>query len=259
MLHSESMQVEREYRNGAIPASNVAISLFFETPEQIYSRVFQEIRPKDQLPLIQVQYYRSVSINSSIRKVDQKILVKIADILQDAPSPITEALAHILLSKLFRKRIGQDYQLRYRQWMNRPEIREKVHELRKSRGRKIIHPSQGEHYNLEDLFDEINLKFFQGKLKKPLLGWSRTAARTRLGHFDPSHYAIVISRIMDHPDTPRILLEYIMYHEMLHIVHPVEVSGKRKKIHTRNFRVAEKLFPEFQETQKLLKGFLCTR
>jgi len=41
----------------------------------------------------------------------------------------------------------------------------------------------------------LNGEFFDGLLGRPLLGWSRTASRGMLGHFDPSHNAIIISRI----------------------------------------------------------------
>ena len=46
-----------------------------------------------------------------------------------------------------------------------------------------------------------------------------------LGHFDPSHNAIIISRIFDEPKAPKLALEYVMFHEMLHLRYPVDHRG----------------------------------
>ena len=74
-----------------------------------------------------------------------------------------------------------------------------------------------------------------------------------LGHFDPSHNAIIISRILDRPGVPALALEYVMFHEMLHLRYPVEHSGARRRVHTREFRAAEKQFPELVQAKEILK------
>lgn len=253
------MQVERETGNRTIQPSNVAISIFFETPEQLYTRVYREIRPQGAIPSIQVKYCRFANANSSIRHSGQGLTVKIADVLEESPAHVAEALAHILLSKLFRRPIASIYQIRYRQWLNRQDVRDKVHQVRQERGRKVVTSPKGENYDLEEIFQELNRSYFEGKMTQPSLGWSRNRSRTRLGHFDPSHHMIVISRIMDAIDAPRVILEYVMYHEMLHLLHPEELCGNRRRIHTPEFRAAERKFPDFKEVQKTLRKFLSRK
>jgi len=90
-------------------------------------------------------------------------------------------------------------------------------------------------------------------LGKPRLGWSRRASRTMLGHFDPSHNAIIISRIFDRPEAPPLALEYVLFHEMLHLRFPVEHTPSRRRVHTREFRDAEKQFPRLREAKELIK------
>ncbi len=143
--------------------------------------------------------------------------------------------------------------------MNRYEVRSKIHQIRQTRGRKVLNSPQGTHYDLDEVFDQLNRDYFGGKLEKPTLGWSKTVSRTRLGHFEPSHHVIVISRILDLADAPRILLDYVMYHEILHIIHPVELDGNRRRIHTKDFRTAERKFPEFQKIQKLLREYIRSK
>jgi predicted metal-dependent hydrolase len=74
-----------------------------------------------------------------------------------------------------------------------------------------------------------------------------------LGHFDPSHNAIIISRIFDRQTVPPLALEYVMFHEMLHLRFPVDHTGARRRVHTTEFREAEKKFPHWKDAKELLK------
>ena len=88
----------------------------------------------------------------------------------------------------------------------------------------------------------------------PELGWSRRPSHTTLGHYDPSHNTIILSSILDRPAVPRLAVEYVMFHEMLHLRHPAEHRGSRRCVHTPEFKQAEKQFEHFNEAKKLLRG-----
>jgi predicted metallopeptidase len=64
---------------------------------------------------------------------------------------------------------------------------------------------------------------------------------------------IIISGIFDDFRTPRLALEYVMFHEMLHLHYPVDHSGARRCVHTPDFKAHEKLFPKLKEAKELLK------
>ena len=129
-------------------------------------------------------------------------------------------------------------------------------EARRLKGRKLISGPLGEHYDLAEIFDAVNRHYFKGAIERPQLGWSRRASRTHLGHWDPAHRTIVLSRFLDQGNVPRVAVEYVMYHEILHIVHPEERDGMRRRIHTAAFRSAEKNFEDLKEARALLKK-LC--
>jgi hypothetical protein len=228
-------------------------SLFFETAEEIYARVFRELKPRTQLPELSVEFCRFANADSLVKLENGRLRVRISDLLEGAPAPVTEALAHILLGKLYRKPVARIYTHRYRLYLNRRDMRRQAHLVRQIRGRKFVSGPQGERHNLEDLFERLNAQFFNGLLGRPQLGWSRRPSRGLLGHFDPSHNAIIISRIFDRPEAPVAALEYVMFHEMLHLRHPVDHSGMRRRVHTREFREAEKQFPGLKEAKEALK------
>ena len=77
-------------------------------------------------------------------------------------------------------------------------------------------------------------------------------AKRSLGHYDAAHNTIVVSRVFDRPSSPRYALEYLLYHEMLHLKHPVRMRGVRRCVHSREFKAEEALFPELAEALAVL-------
>ena len=233
----------------------VESALLFETPEQLFARVFAEVRPRgrrESLQSVEVRFCTFANANSSIKLQGGNVEVRISDLLQGAPAPVLEALAYILISKLFRRPVPPMFSQRYRRYLNRKDIRHNLHQVRQTRGRKFISGPEGDHFDLEDLFEELNFDFFHGLMARPQLGWSRRPSKTMLGHYDPSHNAIIISKILDQPQA-LLPLRYVLYHEMLHLRFPVEHRGVRRCVHTPEFRQAEREFPDLKRAQELLK------
>jgi predicted metal-dependent hydrolase len=48
-------------------------------------------------------------------------------------------------------------------------------------------------------------------------------------------------------------VEYIVYHEMLHLKHPVKLRGSRRCVHSREFQAEEKLFPHLDQAKAFLR------
>lgn len=215
--------------------------------------VFRELKPRTPYPEFKIEFYPFASINSTIRRQDGQIRVRISDLLAAAPEPVIEALAQILLRKLYRKPIPAAYNARYRRFVGRQEIAAKAHLIRQIRGRKRLAGARGEHYDLDEIFAELNLRFFHGLLARPVLSWAPEAARRNLGHYDPAHNAILISRIFDRPRAPRFVLEYILYHEMLHLKYPVRMKGSRRCVHPPEFQAEERRFERWREAEAALK------
>ena len=90
-------------------------------------------------------------------------------------------------------------------------------------------------------------------LGRPELTWSEGMARRSLGHYDAAHNTIVVSRVFDRPSSPRYAVEYLLYHEMLHLKHPGRMRGLRRCVHSRDFKADEKLFPQLKEAQAFIK------
>jgi predicted metal-dependent hydrolase len=220
---------------------------------QVFQESYRELRPRAPMPDLAVEFFAFVNINNTIRLREGKLFVRLSDLLEGAPEGVLRAIAHILLAKMYRKPIERRLATRYRRYISGQDITRKAHVVRQMRGRKRIESAQGRTYNLETIFEELNQQFFYGLLARPQITWSRDQARNRLGHYDPAHNAIVVSRVFDHPRVPSYAVEYIVYHEMLHLKHPVKLRGSRRCVHSSDFQAEEKLFPHLEQAKAFLK------
>jgi hypothetical protein len=220
---------------------------------EIFQEAYRELRPRTPAPPLHVRFYAFVSINNTIRLRQGELYIRLSDLLEGAPETVLHSIAHILLAKLYRQPVDRTHSARYRRYIAGHDVAAKARLVRQIRGRKHIRSARGHHYHLEEIFDDLNRRFFHGLMGRPQLTWSRNHARNSLGHYDPAHNAIVISRVFDHPRVPRYAVEYILYHEMLHLKHPVKLRGSRRCVHPREFQEEEKLFPELVRAKKFLR------
>jgi predicted metal-dependent hydrolase len=220
---------------------------------QIFKETYGELRPGTSVPELKIEFFAFANVNNTIRLRNGRLLVRLSDLLEGAPETVLRAIAHILLAKMYRKPIDRGYAARYRKYVGSHEIVRKAHLVRQIRGRKRLRSALGHHYDLDVIFEELNTRFFHGLMARPRMSWSQTKTRRILGHYDPAHNAIVISRIFDHPQMPRFVLEYIVYHEMLHLKHPVRLRGSRRCVHSPEFQAEERLFPHVDRANAFLK------
>src|SRR5258708_24431491 len=100
-----------------------------------------------------------------------RLLVRLSDLLEGAPATVLQAIAHILLAKMYRKPVEREAATRYRRYVSSQDISRKAHLMRQMRGRKRLHSAQGRTYDLEAVFEELNARFFHGLLARPQMTW----------------------------------------------------------------------------------------
>ena len=220
---------------------------------RILEEIHRELRPRTPAPHFRFEFYRFANVNNTVRLREGRLLVRISDLLEGAPESVLRAIAHILLAKLYRKPIDRAHALRYRKYVSSHDLSAKTHLIRQMRGRKRLAGAQGKVYDLEQIFDHLNRRFFHGLLGRPEMTWSPNHARNHLGHYDPAHNTIVVSRVFDRKEVPRCAIEYLVYHEMLHLKYPVKLRGSRRCVHPPEFQADEKQFPDLEQAKKFLK------
>lgn len=219
----------------------------------LLQETYRELRPRAPFPEFELQFYPFVTVNNTIRLAENRLKLRISDLLESAPEPVLKAIVHILLAKIYRRPIDAAHSSRYRRYIASRDMMEKAQRVRQMRGRKRLESAQGRYFDLDEVFETLNVRFFYGLLGRPQMSWSGERARHLLGHYDPAHNAIIISKVFDQAHVPRFAMEYIVYHEMLHLKHPVRIRGSRRCVHGKEFREDEKAFPQIDEARLFLK------
>ena len=104
---------------------------------------------------------------------------------------------------------------------------------------------------LEESFERVNQEYFNGMMLSPNLEFGGKNFRT-LGTYDHATDTIRISSVLTKDLT---LLDYVMYHEMLHKKLKFRSTAKRTIHHPREFRELEKRY-SVPDVEDRLKSFL---
>ncbi len=206
-------------------------------------------------PAPHVAFYPYASTKSTIRKRDGRMFLRLSHHLRDAPDGVLRGVSGILMCRLLgiseTKLDAQDC-ADYHQHLDADKVRARRVDSRRATGRKHIDPI-GTHRSLLESFMRVVLDLDIRLPSAPVLSWTKTESRRRFGHHDSDHNAIVISQVLDDEHVPEFVLDYVVYHELLHIVMPPRMgSGGKRIIHPKEFKAAERRFPQWREAEAWL-------
>ncbi len=228
------------------------ISIRVPDGEAIFQRMFTRIGCNERPPHFQVEFYPYSSLVITIRRRQDLFFVRFSDLLWRAPLNVLEGAAALLLARVYRRRTPRLLVKPYLEYARSDRTRTRISSMR--RNRVPLKPSvpQGTHYDLSSLFDQLNQKYFENALERPHIGWSTRGWRRQFGCYDPGPNQILLNRRMDVPGVPQFVVEYVLYHEMLHVKHPTRRSGCSLLSHSPEFRAEEKRFSQFDPARKFL-------
>lgn len=218
----------------------------------LFQRMFTRLGCDGRPPRFRVEFYPYSSLVLTIRRREELVLVRLSDLLRRAPLPVLEGAAALLLARVYRRKAPVPLVEPYLEYARSGRTRSRLNRMRRQRIRPRHIGAQGRHFNLEKLFAELNRKYFGGGLQKPHIGWSLRSWRRQFGCYDPGPNQILLNRRLDHPRVPRCAVEYVLFHEMLHVKHPTRRSGCSLVSHSREFRLEEKRFPQFARARRIL-------
>lgn len=217
--------------------------------QRIYTRLGCAGRP----PHFTAEFYPYASLVHTIRVRDDAAYVRFSDLMRDAPLPALEAAAAILLARVFGRRLPRQIAETYRNYSLARGTRRRVNRVRRGRARPARNAPRGGAHNLAPSFARLNAAYFQGRLAPPRLGWSNRPWRAQLGCFDPALNQIVLSSRLDHTGVPSYVVEYVLFHEMLHMKHPLRRASCGLEAHSSKFRAEEKRFLDYERARRFLR------
>ncbi len=127
--------------------------------------------------------------------------------------------------------------------------------------RPALHRTSGAWHDLAAIRNALNRRWFRSRLD-PGITWGRWSSlrgrrRTiRLGSFDARDNLIRIHPALDQSWVPRLFVEAVVHHEMLHAAMPASESGGRRCLHGPEFRRRERELPAFKAAEAWLAANL---
>ncbi|MBI4140468.1 hypothetical protein HY485_01380 [Candidatus Woesearchaeota archaeon] len=107
---------------------------------------------------------------------------------------------------------------------------------------------------LEESFNRVNEKYLMGLMSMP--NFELRNSTQLLGTFEYSTDTVTItSWLLEHQQ----LLDYVMYHELLHKKHKFSSQGSRHCSHTKEFREEEHKFEQWEMLEKQLNSLVRTQ
>jgi len=128
-------------------------------------------------------------------------------------------------------------------------------------GRDLPAKTKGQFFDLQELFDQVNTKYFKRSCDA-VITWGQNGKRTRrrsnkasirLGSYDAQTNVIRIHPVLDADWVPQYVMETLIYHEMLHWLFRPRLAGDRRVLHSRAFRQAEQAHPRHERTNEWIQ------
>lgn len=209
---------------------------------------FQRLFPEKEFSYLpEIEYSRRLgSFNANIALRENIIKINLNLQWKDIDDEIKIGLIQHLLLKAFHKKIGI------------PKKNTTNVELYNNFIKNIpsLTPKTKTDLILEASFRRVNETFFSGELERPNLTWGVNSKR-KLASYCFHNDTITVSTLFKNSRTE--VLDYLMYHELLHKFHKFKHKNGRSSFHTKSFREDEAKYPHFQEIEKKIEELISNK
>ncbi len=176
---------------------------------------------------------------------------KVSDYIMDASYEVFESLARTLFSKI--KGDDQPYSKELEDFVTDPDFVTYKQPTYLRRSRNIIKTSEGEVKNLKDAEERLVKLGLIEKDPNVVLTWTKESNVRRVGYCSVLMKVVVLSKVLDSESIPDFVLDYVLYHEYLHLMIGFDPTGE---VHSKEFHAREDNYPRAEEAENWLKR-LC--
>ena len=175
----------------------------------------------------------------SVREKQSGISVRLHRIFRKADNEVLDEVVSFIKKKRGKTPVIKQF------------IRQNQNFLKERKTRTITINPNGKLYNLTDIFNSLNSEYFNNSLSV-VITWGRRSPRyavkkRTLGNYQKKTNTIRVNPILDSRKVPRYVIEYIVYHEMLHAVIDAVVKNGRRRIHSKEFKNRERKYRNYHQ------------
>jgi hypothetical protein len=214
----------------------------------------ESLRPKFPARLrslpVEIRYYNLTGLYRS-QVIDGRLLLAANEAFIGAPPAVMESM---LWAVLLPKQRQKEPLAAVRQFADTQAFTDLAQQVNSNSLDAEDERSRGRYHDLKTAFQRVNRRYFKNHLTIPRLVWGQRLSRRKLGHYQPATDTVLVSRTLDNPEVPEFVVDFIVYHELLHKQLGIQAAGGRRYSHTPAFKQAERRFQQFQEAQEFLNG-----
>jgi hypothetical protein len=116
----------------------------------------------------------------------------------------------------------------------------------------VAERTRGAFHDLAESFDRVSAAYFEGRMHRPRLTWSGSMTSRKMGHYDHVRDTVMVSSTLDQAGVPAFVIDYLMFHELLHKRHGIRWQNGRGYAHTAAFYADERRFARYADADKWL-------
>jgi Predicted metal-dependent hydrolase len=200
-------------------------------------------------PEINASFIVSKDFKISWKRRGQQFNVMISDYIADAPDRVLIDLSETIMD-IVRGR-PYEYGKEYLEWVTSDEF---ISDNRKTyirRSKNITRDPVGKERDLIESVDRLlDSSLLTSKdIQNSFFSWTVRPNYRKVGYCSPMMRVVAVSSALDHLSVPDYVVDFVVYHESLHLRQGYRPS---KRAHDPSFRKEEDMFPRRKEAEKYL-------
>jgi hypothetical protein len=217
--------------------------------EQAMQDAFKAVGRRFGFIEVEASYYPFKEFKTTWQRTGPRASFKVTDYLSGAGTEVMEDFAACLFTKV-RERRREEYSPAVTDYLRSERFLSQNQDKYIRRSRNLTLSALGQAYDLEVLLGSLRRKGLVEDGKGTFLSWTDKPNRFRMGYCSTLMRVVAISSALDSRQVPDFVAEYVLYHEMLHLV---TRSDSLRSYHDAEFKRMERRFPRWREAENWLR------
>lgn len=199
---------------------------------------------------VDLSFKATKEVSISWRVKGKRASIVLSDYLEDAPSVVKLELCESVLLRIRGKRGDMPA---YAAWVSEDGFTEKNRGTYLKRSKNLARTDAGTYRNLTDSLDRLlDLGLVNpSDISDSYFTWTARPNYSRVGYCSPMMRVVAVSCSLDSPDVPEKVLDYVVYHETLHLRQGFRPFSRS---HDRQFRMLEREYPDIEGCNAFLRS-----
>ncbi len=219
-----------------------------ENLEEYFSAYWKRLTTARNGKVVRVEFYKYRSTYVKVFRKEYGALLRYNSRLEAAPEEVLKAGGREMLHRILRKRPLATDKVIFKQFLSELPPDDEI-----IKNARPLLPPEGKHVNLRPVYERVVKEYFNSEVEVTDIGWSRKPVKSYLAHYRKDLDRITFNKALDSQKVPGFLLEYLMYHELLHVVFPARFVAGRWRKHSSDFKAREREFPEYSRARAWIK------